>query len=86
MSPHRRLGGTIHETFGGLDRDGRQGTLTFDETYRLNGSTLRIRIDAHIVDSTGDFTGARGYAGFVGLDPFVTGRGSYDGTWFSPRL
>jgi hypothetical protein len=71
--------GTLRETFRGRDARGHAGTLVFDETYRLDGKTSAIHINATVVRGAGDFAGMRGSLTFTGKDNLVTGLGHYVG-------
>jgi hypothetical protein len=78
--------GRLQETFRGHDVDGRRGTISFDESYVLVGSTSMIHIDARIAGATGGFAGARGAVTFDGTDNVATGFGTYAGRWSPPPL
>lgn len=71
--------GTLHETFWGRDQAGHRGALVLDETFRLDGATSTLHIDATVVGGSGDFTGSRGLLTFHGTDNVATGSGSFTG-------
>jgi hypothetical protein len=73
--------GTLTETFHGRASDGGRGTLTFFETFTIDGATSALHIDAQLLDGSGDFTGARGEVSFDGVDNIAAGNGTYAGWW-----
>jgi hypothetical protein len=77
--------GTIKETFVGRSSDGTTGTLRFTETFVADGPSLTLHVDARIVEGTGDWVGATGYATFDGTLSSGTGFGGYAGSWTRPR-
>lgn len=73
--------GAIDETFIGRSVNGETGTMRFTETYVLDDAG-HIRIEASLVDATGEFAGSRATLAFAGTEyGAATGNGTYSGTW-----
>jgi hypothetical protein len=76
--------GTLIETFTGMYvPDKSIGTLTFVESFSIDGTNFAINIETDIVNSSGDptFRCSTGHVTFDGFAPLVTGFGGYRGTW-----
>ena len=77
--------GSVDETFIGIAADGTAGTLHFDETFTIDGSTLEINLEFRIIEGTGEFEGSRGSGTFDGIIGGTSGLGSYSGHWVRPQ-
>lgn len=75
--------GTIDETFYGVvSASQAPGTVSFHETFFLDGATNTIHIEATIIGGTDAFEGSCGTVTFDGTQLSSTvGHGGYSGTW-----
>ena len=76
--------GSIDEVFTGVyTTDHSMGTLTFHESFTIDGATNAILITANITGSSGDatFGCSKGRVTFDGIDTPATGLGGYEGKW-----
>lgn len=76
--------GSIDETFIGVAADGSAGTLHFDETFTVDGSTFEVQLEFRIIEGTGEFEGSRGSGTFDGTVVETSGFGSFSGHWVRP--
>jgi hypothetical protein len=76
--------GTIDEVFTGVYTvNDAMGTLSFHETFHIDGATNALQLTATIIGSSGDptFQCSQGRVTFDGFVPIVTGAGGYEGKW-----
>ena len=77
--------GTVVETFRGRTRDGRSGTLRFDERFAVHGATHRVHRVFEVVGSSGAFARWRGSGVFDGVVAGPAATGTYSGRWSRGR-